>query len=539
MALAAVAAMLEAAIVGGLGSSYSVFASSTANGANSFQAAATFPPSATLFSVGANANGQLGLGGTSIQYTPAQVGVAQWTQVGGGARHACGVHSDGSLFCWGSNATGQLGIGNNNDQHSPVAPSTSANFSMAVGGDDFSCGIRTDHSLWCWGGNGNGQLGLGDTTARLAPVQVGTASWSTVTAGLFHACGIQTNGTLWCWGANGSGQIGQGNTTTGSYPSPIQVGTGTTWTSVGAGYLSACATKSDGTLWCWGDNTHGQLGLGNTTPMSSPTQVAGSTWKTVSTGQYHACATKNDGTLWCWGENSNGQVGIGSTATPKMSPQQVTTVTNWKAISLGYQHTCATRADKTAWCWGNNTNGQLGLNNTTQMTYPSQVPFKTVEAISAGSQSNSTYIITSEAGIETNLAVGLAVASSGNLSGYPAISAIDNDPISSYWQSTSGFPQWLRVKFGASTSIGRVVIATPEVSGWSSFTETISVEGSPDTNTWTTVVPSTTYTFDPASGDMVTVTFAPQSFLYWRLNVTATSNGSNAGQISEFQLYAS
>jgi hypothetical protein len=83
------------------------------------------------------------------------------------------------------------------------------------------------------------------------------------------------------------------------------------------------------------------------------------------------------------------------------------------------------------------------------------------------------------------------------------------------------------------------VIATPELSGWSSFTETMSIEGSPDTNTWTTVVPSTTYTFDPASGDMVTVTFAPQSFLYWRLNVTATSNGSNAGQISEFQLYAS
>ncbi|ABK52733.1 BNR repeat domain protein [Acidothermus cellulolyticus 11B] len=391
--LAAGVVLLELILSGTMGSAYSVFSATTTNSANSFSAASVFPPNGALYSVGANANGQLGLGDTSVHYSPVQVGTSQWKQVGGGARHACGVRSDNSLWCWGSNATGQLGIGNNTDQYSPVQPQTNTNFSMAVGGDDFSCAIRGDGTLWCWGGNGNGQLGTGDTTSRLQPVQIGTATWTTVTAGLYHACGIQTDGSLWCWGANGSGQLGLGSNSPSSYLTPTRVGTATTWTSVAAGYLSTCATKSDGTLWCWGDNTHGQLGIGNTLPQYSPTQVSGTSWVTVSAGQYTACAIRTNGTLWCWGENSNGEVGIGNTNTPQLTPQQVTTATNWNTVSLGYQHTCATRSDGTGWCWGNNTNGQLGQGNTTQQTLPVQLPFATVQAVFSGSQSNSTYII--------------------------------------------------------------------------------------------------------------------------------------------------
>lgn len=526
----------------GLGSSYSTFSSPTMNGANSFQSAATFPPNGALFSWGANGSGQLGVNDVSIHYSPVAVGAAKWQQVGAGSAFACGVQTGGNLFCWGSNATGQLGIGNNTDQYTPVAPLGGGTYSMTVGGNDFACAIRTDRSLWCWGGNSNGQLGIGGTVGQLSPVHVGSSTWTAVTAGEYHACGIQTDGTLWCWGANGQGQIGQGNTTT-PYATPTKVGTATTWTSVSAGLVSTCATKSDGTLWCWGDNAHGQLGLGNTTPQLSPTQITGTAWKTVSVGQYHGCALKTDGTLWCWGENSNGEIGIGSTNTPQSSPQQVTQASNWKTVEVGYQHSCATRTDTTAWCWGNNTNGQLGLGNTTQESYPWQVPFKTVQAMASGSQSNSSYAITSQTGIQANLALGKTATDSSDMGGsYVASQAKDGDPINTYWESAHtlpGTPVWLQVDLGTSTSVGRIVLTTPELPTWLSRTETMSIQASDDNLTFTTVVASAAYTFDPATGSLVTISFAPTNHRYWRLNITNTTNASTAGQISEFEIFAS
>ena len=120
-----------------------------------------------------------------------------------------------------------------------------------------------------------------------------------------------SDGTLWGWGSNPYGNLGTNNIT--SYSSPVQVGT-SSWSSVSAGggtnVLFTMAIRSDGTLWGWGRNTNGNLGTNNITNYSSPVQVGTSSWSSVSAGGSHTMAIRSDGTLWGWGYNGQGQLGL-------------------------------------------------------------------------------------------------------------------------------------------------------------------------------------------------------------------------------------
>ena len=134
------------------------------------------------------------------------------------------------------------------------------------------------YSLYGWGQNNYGQLGLGNTaTINSSPLQVGSlTNWSSVACAFtngstFSSFGLKTDGTLWSWGRNNYGQLGLNNTT--NYSSPMQVGTLTNWLTVVGGYNHTAAIKTNGTLWTWGYNNLGQLGLNNTTSYSSPKQV--------------------------------------------------------------------------------------------------------------------------------------------------------------------------------------------------------------------------------------------------------------------------
>jgi alpha-tubulin suppressor-like RCC1 family protein len=131
-------------------------------------------------------------------------------------------------------------------------------------------------TAWCWGHNSDAELGDGTTTDSSTPVQVGTATnWTTISAaaGGYHSCGVRGDGTAWCWGQNSGGELGDGTTTDSS--TPVQVGTATNWTTISAAVAISCGVRSDGTAWCWGNNAFGQLGDGTTTTRVTPTQVVG------------------------------------------------------------------------------------------------------------------------------------------------------------------------------------------------------------------------------------------------------------------------
>jgi len=239
--------------------------------------------------------------------------------------------------------------------------------------------IRSDGYILTFGKNSYGQLGLGDIVDRLSPRILGSdTNWSKVAGGEYISGGdqqnfclaLKTNGTIWSWGYNNSGQLGVGDTTQRN--SPVQIGSATNWSKIAAGSWHATAIKTDGTLWAWGYNSYGNIGDGTITQRNSPVQVGSATnWSKVDSA-WHNLAIKTDGTLWAWGWNTYGQLGLGDTIN-RTSPVQIGSATNWVAVSTGWGHSLAIKSDGTLWAWGYNANGQLGLGDTTNRTSPVQI----------------------------------------------------------------------------------------------------------------------------------------------------------------------
>jgi alpha-tubulin suppressor-like RCC1 family protein len=330
-----------------------------------------------LYAWGGNSFGQLGLNNNNSYSSPVQVGaLSNWITIAAGYKTAFGIKSNGTLWAWGTNNSGQLGLNNTTYYSSPKQVGALTNWSK-ISASNSTLAIKTDGTLWAWGQNIQGKLGLGNTTYYSSPKQVGTlTNWLNVSAGYLATLAIKTDGTLWAWGQNSFGNLGLGNTT--NYSSPKQVGALNNWNSVlstGVSGSFTIATKTDGTLWAWGRNNYGQLGLGNTTNYSSPVQIGALVnWNTLvsSSGSTTSIfAIKKDGTLWAWGYNGYGTLGLGNT-TYYSSPKQVGALTNWLSISA-VDSALAIKTNGTLWGWGYNTNGQLGLNNTTNYSSPKQI----------------------------------------------------------------------------------------------------------------------------------------------------------------------
>ena len=358
---------------------------------NGAVAAVTWPAAyntVSLFSWGANPAGNLGLGNTTYYSSPKQVGSSSWQTISaGGPGNFCLATRGGGLWSWGANGQGQLGFNNTTNYSSPKQVGALTAWSKVSPGSEHTLAIKTNGTLWAWGYNATGQLGLGSTGYFSSPNQVGAlTTWSAISAGFRCSLAVKTDGTLWSWGTGTHGRLGLGNTT--DYSSPKQIGALTAWLSVASGSYFSFAVKTDGTLWSWGKNTQGQLGLGNTTDYSSPKQIGAlTTWYQVDGGGSTAqtLATKTDGTLWSWGSNSFGELGLGNT-TSYSSPKQIGALTDWLSITCGtYNSSLATRTNGTLWGWGNNTQGILGSGNLTDFSSPRQVgSLTTWSKVSAG-----------------------------------------------------------------------------------------------------------------------------------------------------------
>ncbi len=182
---------------------------------------------------------------------------------------------------------------------------------------------------------------------------------------------IKPDGTLWATGENTYGELGVGDTVIRIVAT--RVGSSSDWAAVACGDYHALALKADGSLWTWGANSYGQLGLGDTDPRTSPTRVGGDTdWIAVAGGDRHSLALKADGRLFAWGANTYGQLGLGD-AVDRLAPTRVGSDTDWASVVCGAEHSLAIKGDGTLWAWGRNLHSQLGLGDATTRFTPTAV----------------------------------------------------------------------------------------------------------------------------------------------------------------------
>ena len=343
-----------------------------------YQAATTTPaPSGSLWLWGLNTSGQLGDNtAIAIRSSPVQTIAygTDWKQIACAYSHTAAIKNDGRLWMWGFNYSGQLGDNTIIYRSSPVQTiAGGTDWKQVSGGGGHTAAIKTDGTLWVWGENTFGQIGDNTMTNRSSPIQTiaGGINWIQVSCGSNHTAAVKTDGTLWVWGLNNFAQLGDNSSNFKLSPVQTDAG-GNNWKQVSCGFIHTAAIKTDGTLWVWGDNSYGELGDETNISMSSPVQTVtyGNDWKQVSCSDLQTSAIKNDGTLWCWGRNTSGEIGD-NTNIDKSSPVQTIALgTNWKKVSSGNFFTTAIKTDGTLWVWG--INGVLGTNDSIPRSSPVQ-----------------------------------------------------------------------------------------------------------------------------------------------------------------------
>jgi alpha-tubulin suppressor-like RCC1 family protein len=370
-----------------------------------------------------------------------------WINVSAGSSslsaHTLAIKDDGSLWSWGRGLYGQLG--RSGGAFPPAIANDSITWTNIYAGEFSSFAIDAEGSVWSCGLNDNFQLGHGDLLNRTSFVKlrqlsatsvlstrhrstvnnniggivislgadgkvqrwgktpdarnykISDESWKSIATGDGYALGIKSNRSLWSWGINQNGAMGIGSdgltgTLTQRRKWWFQNVDESEWLSVSANYDHSLGIKSDGTLWSWGANYYGQLGLNDTTDRFEPTLVDSSKWRMISVGTYHSIGIKTDGTLWAWGGNYQGQLGLSSSITEARVPTRIGT-SLYVFVSCGNYHTLAIRSDGRLLAWGANSEGQIGNNTQTNRFTPLLIGSSLWNEVSA--TANSSYGIQS------------------------------------------------------------------------------------------------------------------------------------------------
>jgi alpha-tubulin suppressor-like RCC1 family protein len=284
-----------------------------------------------------------------------------FSQVSAGEDHTCGVTADNFAYCWGRNEEGQLGDGSTTIRRTPVAVAGGLRFRRVSAGFSSTCGVTTANRAYCWGANFRGELGDGSTTGRLTPVPVaGGRRFRQVDIKFEHACGVSYPDDLgYCWGDNSHGELGDG--TTNNHLTPVAVLRALRFREVSSGFNHTCGLTADSFLFCWGYNRSGQVGDGSKPWIRlKPSLVAGTRrYRQVEAGRDYTCAATNGYRAFCWGDNLFGKLGNGSTS-PSRSPKAVAGGLNFERVTTGAFHACGETTSNRAYCWGSNGNGDLG-----------------------------------------------------------------------------------------------------------------------------------------------------------------------------------
>jgi alpha-tubulin suppressor-like RCC1 family protein len=375
---------------------------------------------------GRNTQGQLGLGDTASRgdnagemgdvLAPVNLGSGRFARkVTAGYINTCAELDTGAIKCWGASVTGMLGIGPSERRGDSAGdmgdalPGFSLGASAPVAsfgsglGYHYGCALLTNETVKCWGSNSFGQLGIDrsshtgdepdDTGARLSYVSLGTGAKPVAAAGgEYHSCALLDDGRAKCWGANLYGTSGLGDTQRhdgrasylGDNLGAIDFGPGRTAKRIYSGADFACAILDNDSVKCWGENSNGQLGVGDRNDRGDGAGEMGTALPVValgsgriatslSLGYRHACAVLDNGDLKCWGWNGQGQLGLGQTADrgdaagemgDALPRVNLGTGRTARAVFAGYFNTCAILDNSAVKCWGNNQYGQLGVGDT-------------------------------------------------------------------------------------------------------------------------------------------------------------------------------
>jgi len=340
---------------------------------------------------------QPGLGDAVIaSATPFAIsGATDVAEIRAAEMHTCARKTDNTLWCWGHNENGQLGNGTKIHSKAAVQVPGLTNVSLFDGGRVHMCALASYNGtagLWCWGRGGEnnmrlpgaalGKLGNNSAADSSVPVRVdlsvaGAAGQTvkSLSTGSYHSCIAMSDNKVWCWGRNSSGELGDGTTNPSKVPVQVNLAGITLPPSVSIDEVSCsdgrrkqnstCIRLSNGTVYCWGANGHGELGDGGTTARSAPTlavdTLALGNAKIVQlvAASFAKCARTDDGNVWCWGENKNGIVGINDAVTANHpTPRKTTVLLGVTQLDMSHKLACAVDSTKHLYCWGTNRRGQ-------------------------------------------------------------------------------------------------------------------------------------------------------------------------------------
>lgn len=293
--------------------------------------------------------------------------------ISAGAMHTCALSVGGQAYCWGNNLEGELGTGDNVDVTAPAAVTGGIRFLTVEAGLEFTCGLATTGEAYCWGRNDTYALGNASMKRADKPVLVsGGVRFRAVAVGGDHACGVAVDGVAYCWGSNSEGQLGTGDTLSSALPLPVAGSL--RFRRITAGDNFTCGLTVDSLAYCWGGNRHGQLGTGRRDEGLTPQAVAYHRhWRMLSAGARHTCGLTAGRVpaAYCWGDNFHGQGDIRfrgqgglQTRATLWAPTFVMDGSDLARVSAGRWHTCFVwrRSVDTVRCIGANFDGQLGRN---------------------------------------------------------------------------------------------------------------------------------------------------------------------------------
>lgn len=359
---------------------------------------------------GYNTNGGIGDGTDVDKNVPTPVDTSanmnglKIKQVSVGGSHSCAIASDNNAYCWGRNGTGQLGYVNGRENsYVPVPVDRSGVFkgvtiNNLTLGKFHTCAVASDDKGYCWGYDDYGQISTSIWLMSESPVPIRAIRNNelllnglgivSITSGSHHVCAIASDAKTYCWGINEDGQLGS---YLFSHSSPIPLALysngalgGSSLKSVSAGHDFTCGISAEDRLFCWGENSHGQLGNNSIVNSSTPVAVVDKGLlkdkdiKSVVAGDYHACVVTSDDNAYCWGKNAAGQLGNATYGDDSRVPvlvanSGVLSGKHVKSLASGDNHVCAVASDDKAYCWGYNNKGQIGDGTTSNRSEPTTV----------------------------------------------------------------------------------------------------------------------------------------------------------------------